>query len=158
MLIHHVSRRSPVSGLCKTHAANCMATCSCLHAACSNAALADATASKPAESCSCSTASDAAATPAAYPAAAGASRHLAQPAGGSMCSVYVSPCSQEGHSGITKGMRGGECHAHAITTRTWLAGCSSSVQHLVRTFCPFWQAVALCTTSHGALCCIRTDW
>ena len=152
--------RSPVSGnFDKAPAGNSLASCACLHAACisrgkatacSNAAWADGAASNPAESCSCSTAVDPAATPAAYPAAAGVDVHLVQTigssAGGPMCSC-VSSCRSREHAGRDNTWHGGECHAHAITTRMRLAKCSALDSQQVRTSCPSGAYVHLVSES-----------
>lgn len=136
----------------KAPAANSMATCGCLQATCSNAALTDSTASDPATSCSCGTASDTAATSVAYPAAASVDAQFAQPIGSSMCSLHVSAGTDAKHSGRPSALHGGECHAHAITSRTWLAGCAYSKKNPVRMSCPF-MACAFSVTSHEAVCC-----
>ena len=152
MLIDCVSRRSPVSNsLGKACAANCMATCSCLDAACSSAALADSTASNPIKSCS--TAYDMAPAAAAYPAAACVNQQLAQPISTSTCGDHVTTCSHTARSGTANALHGGECHVHAITTRTWHARCSPMKKQPVRTFSPLWQACAFFLVSHGALGC-----
>lgn len=139
--------RSPVSGnFGKASGGHCLATCTCLHAACishgkapacSNAALADDTGSKPTSRCS--TGINNAAPPMADLAASGVKTHLsegtASSEGRSVCS-HVSSCRSNGDAGRANSWHPGECHAHAIFSRNWLTGCLGWNDQQVRTCYP----------------------
>ena len=117
--------RSLVSGnLDKATPGHCLATCTCLHtacfshgkaSACSNAALADDTASTSAQGCSCSTGVDATAQ----------THHTAGVASsaGSRTGNHVSSCRSKEEAARANLWHGGECHAPAISGRTGFARC-----------------------------------